>query len=99
MRQPYRFVKECTTTPSPNSTPSMIRYGASLTGPSAPRKERLHERAHSLHLFDRDAREERQRQRLAGERLGDGKRACAVPEVDVRGREVRRARIVPARAD
>src|SRR5881392_3953373 len=87
-----------TTTPSPKSTSSSSRYGASFAGTSAI-EERGDRRADGCDVFLGHPREDRQREELVRERLGDRERAAAQTEVLVCAREVRRLRIVAAGAD
>src|SRR2546423_776991 len=84
---------------SPKSTPSMSRYGASLTGPSAKPEEGgdcLHDRPDLSFLHPG---KDRQRKGFLCQRLGNGEASSRVAEVRVGGGEVRRIRIVNACAD
>src|SRR6186997_3086435 len=81
-------------TPSPNSTSSISRKGASLTGDSATREELLDRLDHRHQVLLRHAREERQRQALLRDRLRDRKGADAMAQPAIRRREVGRLGVV-----
>src|SRR5919201_6834862 len=66
--QPYRLVKDWTTTPSPKETSSRIRYSASFAGRSATVEELTDRLDHVLELPLRDPGVDRQRQQLVCER-------------------------------
>src|SRR5437868_2330587 len=91
---PYRLTNACTTTSSPKETSSSRRCGASLAGWLATREVLGHRRDDGLELLFGDAREHRQRQRLACDGLGHWERACRMTEVLKRPREMRRLRIM-----
>src|SRR6185437_12484271 len=99
MRQPYRFVNEWTNTSSPNSTPEISRYGASLPGSGAIVEESPDRVAHPADLLLADAGVERERDQLGAQALGDGERTGAVAERGIGGGEVRRLGIVAAGGD
>src|SRR5438309_3776222 len=86
-------------TPSPKSTSSISRCGASFAGPSAMREEVRYAADHHVQLLLRYPGEHRQGERLTCYRLGDRERAGRVTEVGERRREVRRLWVVALRPD
>src|SRR5437868_399287 len=87
-----------TTTSAPNSTSEIRRNSASLTGPSA--KEELRDGARDrVYLRLRHPGEDREREEVRSELLRDRELAPPPAEARIRGRQVRRLRVVAARCD
>src|SRR5215831_15929816 len=82
-------------------TSSMTRYSASFAGWLSPAAIEVlaHAVGHGDQVILSDARVERQRQALAGEGLGDGKRAAAVTEPPIGLGQVDGIGIVPPGSD
>src|SRR3954447_17533073 len=97
--QPYKFVNAWTTTCSPNSTSTRIRYGASLCGASGTAEPGADALDDVLDLRLGDAREDWKRDGLLRDPLRHRKRALSEAEMPVRLRDVRRLRIMPPGAD
>src|SRR5438552_363310 len=87
-----------TTTSAPNSTSEIRRNAASLAGPSA--TEELPDGAGDrVDLPVRHPGEDREREEVRGQLLRDREFAPPPAEAGIRGRQVRRLRVMAARRD